>query len=533
MSFPERAGSSAALHFFAAAYLLVAMGAPGAALAQPTGDPISTSAPLAAWALELEDVVQIPNSAGMAPRLEQLVGHPATGLAYVIDQRGTIYAFDPAAPLPSASVFLDLAAAVGSLHTQNESGVRSLAFHPDFDVSGSDGERKMYVAFSRTTGSTPIGGPVVFGSPGPPDHVTVISEWTLDSGGSVELGSYRELIRIEQPFANHNAGHLGFDPSATPGMATYAKLFISVGDGGSGGGPFDLSQDIDATPAPYPHGKILRIDPIASGAAPYTVPPDNPFAGVADRVTEIWAYGFRNPHKFEWDPMTGHMVVSDIGQGVVEEISLVRGGGNYGWNRREGSFVYANGVQVSPLPAGHVTDVFEYPVAQYDHQGNGITGSSAIVGGPIYRGAAIPALYGTMLFADFATNPGPIFAVSVDDLTERDDFTNLANFSGGRLAPFEEVLIRDAGADKTFRQFLRDANGSPGISRTDLRWGVGADGEIYLLNKRDGMVRRISAAPDHPGVPQPVPGLALLGSLAAAAILTAIGVQVTTKQSAG
>jgi len=95
------------------------------------------------------------------------------------------------------------------------------------------------------------------------------------------------------------------------------------------------------------------------------------------------------------------------------------------------------------------------------------------------------------LFADFATNPGPIFAVDVDDLIEHDDFSDIANLDDGRLSPYVEVEIRD-GADKDFRQFLRDANNNPTYSRTDTRWGVGPDGEIYILNKRDGMVRRIA-----------------------------------------
>lgn len=491
--------------------------------AQQTNDPISSSAPLAAWTLVLEEVVQIPDSAGAAPRLEQLVANTATGLAYVIDQRGTIYRFDPSLPNPVVDVFLDLALAVGDLETSNEAGIRSLAFHPDFDEPTASGFRKMYVAFSRAAGSTPIGSPVVFDSPGSTNHWTVISEWTLEPGGDVDLTSYRELMRIEQPFSNHNGGHLGFDPTAIPGTPEYAKLFISVGDGGIGGGPFDLSQDIDATPAPYPHGKLLRIDPLAVGAAPYTVPLDNPFSGIADRVLEVWAYGFRNPHTFEWDTNTGLMYVSDIGQGVVEEISIVRKGGNYGWNLREGAFVFVDGGSVSPLPLDHPSDDFLYPVAQYDHLGNGITESAAIVGGPVYRGSQIPALSGTMFFADFATSPGPIFAVHVSQLVERNDLSNIETLSGGRLSPFEEVLIRDAGLVATFRDILRESTGQSGLQRTDTRWGVGPTGEIFILNKQDGLVRRIAGVIGHPGPPHVVPGPGLLGLFGLAGASIACG----------
>jgi len=492
---------------------------PTAARAQLTGNPIPTSAPVATWSLSLEDVVTIPDSSGAAPRLELLTFNAATGMAYVIDQRGYIYSFDPAAASPTASLFLDLVSAVGNLRIANEAGVRGLAFHPDFGDAGAAGHRKMYTALSRTSSSTPVGSPapVVFGSPGPVDHYTVIAEWSLLPDGSVDVGSYRELIRIAQLYSNHNSGHVGFDPTAASGSPGHGKLFIAVGDGGSAGGPFDLSQDIDATPEPYPHGKILRIDPIASGGAPYTIPPDNPFAGQADRVEEIWAYGMRNPHKFSWDTATGRMYVSDIGQGVVEEISVVDAQANLGWNEREGAFVYENTSNVSPLPAGHASDPYTYPVAQYDHSGNGIAGSAAIVGGSVYRGSEIPQLFGMYFFADFAANPGPIFAVRVADLVARDDFSGIAGLDDGRLAPFVEVRIRDGGVDKDFRQFLRDANSDPGLSRTDTRWGVGPSGEIYLLNKHDGLVRRIVGVVGFPVPEVPVaPSWALL--LAASAL---------------
>ncbi|MBW2420151.1 MAG: PQQ-dependent sugar dehydrogenase [Deltaproteobacteria bacterium] len=504
-----------------------------AAQAQSTGNPIATSAPVAPWSLVLEDVVTIPDSSGAPPRLEFLTSNGTTGLAYVIDQRGFIYSFDPAAASPVATLFLDLGTAVGNLETRNESGVRGLAFHPDFDNVGTSGYRKMYTSLSRTSSSTPVGSPapVVFDSPGSTNHYSVIAEWTLFAGGSVDTGSYRELIRIEQPYGNHNSLYLGFDPTAAPASAEYGKLFISVGDGGNSGDPFDMSQDIDETPEPYPHGKILRIDPNASGGLPYSIPSDNPFAGVADRVEEIWAYGMRNPHKFTWDTSTGLMYVSDIGQGVVEEISVVRKEANLGWNEREGAYVFVNHSNVSPLSAGHASDVYTYPVAQYDHSGNSITGSSAIVGASVYRGSNVSQLTGMYFFADFATNPGPIFAVHVMDLVERDDFSGIAALDDGRLAPFVEVKIHDGGVDKDFRQFLRDANSDPGLSRTDTRWGVGPSGEIFVLNKHDGVVRRISGVVGFPEPPK-VPLLATLGLVLLAASLVGIGLLTSRRLNA-
>jgi glucose/arabinose dehydrogenase len=236
----------------------------------------------------------------------------------------------------------------------------------------------------------------------------------------------------------------------------------------------------------------------------------------------------RNPHKFSWDRATGVMYVSDIGQGVVEEISVVRKEVNLGWNLREGAYEYVNTNGVAPLPAGHASDPYSYPVAQYDQNSNGLTGSAAIVGGSVYRGSAIPQLKGQYFFADFSNNPGPFFAVHVSDLVERDDFSNIASFDDGRLAPFVEVRIREGGADKTFRQFLRDANANPGLNRTDTRWGVGPDGEIYVLNKHDGRVRRIAGVVDFPD-PE-VPALPGWGLLIPAVLLGGAGFEVLRRR---
>ncbi|MCR9097854.1 MAG: PQQ-dependent sugar dehydrogenase [bacterium] len=481
------------------------------ASAQTTGNPIPTSAPIASWTIELADVVTIPDSAGLPPRLEDLVWNETTGLAYVIDQRGTIHSFPLPSASPVASVFLDLDAAVGDLFIANEAGVRAMAFHPDFGDPTAPGFRKLYVTFSRTAQALPVGGPVDFASPSGVDHRTVLAEWTLLPSGEVDPASYRELMRIAQPFVNHDGGDLGFDPRRSPGDADYGLLYLALGDGGSFGDPFGLAQDIDTTPTAYPHGKILRIDPLQAGTAPYSVPASNPFFGQPDRIEEIWAYGFRNPHKFFWDRVSGRLLVSDIGQGVVEEIDLVRRGQNHGWDGREGAYTYVNGSSVSPLPPEHPNDDFAYPVAQYDHVQNGLTGNAAIVAGPVYRGASIPALTGTMFFADFATSPGPIFAVHVNQLLERNAFGAIGALEDGRLAPYQEVRIRDGGVDKTFRDFLRDATGNPFLSRTDTRFAEGDDGEIYVLNKQDGVVRRISAAPGHPGPSFFVPVLGGVG----------------------
>ncbi len=189
------------------------------------------------------------------------------------------------------------------------------------------------------------------------------------------------------------------------------------------------------------------------------------------------------------------MLISNIGQGSIEEIEVGVAGANYGWDVREGTFITTGNFNVlDDLPAGHPSDSFTYPVAQYDHNNNLFDTSAgdsvAITGGPVYRGTGVPQLTGMYFFGDFGTNSGPIFAVDVDGLVQRDDFTNLSNLNDGLLAPFAEVQLTFGGVDKTLLQIITDELGSnPG--RTDLRFGVGPDDEIYVLNKRDGVVRKI------------------------------------------
>ncbi|MEQ8208815.1 MAG: PQQ-dependent sugar dehydrogenase [Lacipirellulaceae bacterium] len=457
-------------------------------------NPINATVPTSPWSIQLEDVVTIPNNGGNSPRLEELVFGGAPGQAYVIEQRGEIYRFDPNAANPTPTLWLDVADFLGSdFNFNNEGGLRGLAFHPDFNDSQSDGYRKFYTTHSRDA-FTPLAGspsPTIFNSPPGVNHDSVVAEWMVNANGTVDTSSYRELMRIGQPFSNHNIGRLGFNPTATPGTADYGNLYIAVGDGGSGGDPNDLAQDIDTTPSAWAHGKILRVDPIATATDPYTIPNDNPFAGQSNRIQEAWAYGLRNSHKFYWDRKTGEMYISDIGQGNIEEISRGVSGGNYGWRDREGTFQFEGGF--GTLPANHPNDSFIYPVAQYDHDpdNNGFNSSSAVVGGFVYRGTDIPELNGVYFFADFATNSNPIYAVDVDDLVDRDDFTNVSQFNNGFLAPFVDVPINDNGTLKSYRQFLRDENNAS-YSRTDIRFGEGPDGTLYFMNKRDGTIRRVT-----------------------------------------
>ncbi len=202
-------------------------------------------------------------------------------------------------------------------------------------------------------------------------------------------------MRFQQPFANHNGGHAVFDPLAAPGDPDYGLLYLGVADGGSGGDPMNLAQDLGSA-----FGKILRIDPLGADAAngKYGIPPDNPYVADGDpaRSARSSPRGCAIPQRIGWDPATGAMYMADIGQNLVEEVSPVTAGANLGWNRWEGSFAFVSraGVDVSN-PRGD--PAMTYPVAEYAH-GDPLLGSrAAATGVVVYRGDAIPQLENRVL----------------------------------------------------------------------------------------------------------------------------------------
>lgn len=486
---------------YTSCFLLLSLLASSANAAFPTGNAINGTLPMTSWSLELEDVLTIPNSSGQAPRLEEIVSGGAPGLAYVVDQRGSIYSFNPTDASPSASTFLDLSTAVPDFNDGSQTGVRGLAFHPDFNSADTEGFRKFYTSHSRDAFAGTTSNPKFFNSPPGLNHDSVVGEWTVNANGTVDTSSYRELIRVGQPEFDHNVGAIGFNPNVSSADADYGNLYIALGDGGGGGDPNNLAQDISTTASGsgnkgFPHGSILRVNPIASGGDPFTIPADNPFVGQADAIEEIWAYGLRNPHKFTWDRVSGKMLIADIGQSNIEEINLGASGANYGWNEYEGTFQLNSTTVVDTLSPSHTTDEFTYPVAQYDRDfdNNGFGDHLfAVVGGSVYRGDAVPQLRGKYFFGDFSQTENSIFAVNVDELVQREDFTDVDNINQGFLAPFEAVRLTQNGVEKSFLQIVRDASNNQSLNRSDLRYGIGPDNEIYVINKRDGVVRRFAS----------------------------------------
>ena len=299
----------------------------------------------------------------LAERLEPLaqglaqpvaVTTPGDGRLYVVEQGGTVRVVQDGTLLPEP--FLDLRDRVRS---GGERGLLGLAFAPDYASSG-----RLYVDYTDRDGNS------------------VLARFTRARGAAaVDPASGMTLMRVRQPYANHNGGHLLFGPDG--------YLYWGLGDGGSGGDPQGNGQNLQTL-----LGTILRLDVAGDGAVPA---PGNPFLERADARPEVWLYGLRNPWRFSFDAATGDLYIGDVGQNAYEEIDYLpaadQGGQNFGWNVMEGDHCYRP-------PQGCDASGMTAPIVTYPHDaawGNSVTG------GFVYRGTALPDLQGAYLFADFGS----------------------------------------------------------------------------------------------------------------------------------
>jgi hypothetical protein len=380
----------------------------------------------------------------------------------------------------AVTLYLDLTAPDWKVSVQaqnSERGFQSFAFHPQFSQRGARGFGKFYTVVDSSNTAVPAD---FKPSGGNHPHDTLLLEWSAkDPAASTYDGSApREVIRFEQPYPNHNAGHLTFNPLASAGAADYGLLYMGFADGGSGGDPLGHAQNLNSA-----FGKILRLDPLGNNSAngKYGIPASNPFVndGKAETLGEIYAYGVRNPQRLFWDSKNGNMFMSDIGQDTVEEISPVTAGANLGWNVWEGNFRFVSRRVDGSNPRSD--PAVTYPTVEYGQLDPLLMNNSAAIGGLVYRSTRIPQLANLLIFGD---NPsGEIFYVSADNLPK----------AGGQDA-IRRILLNDGGTSKTFLQVIREKNAAQGrnpANRADLRFGEGPDGRIFLLNKRDGTIRLI------------------------------------------
>lgn len=371
--------------------------------------PTATSAPSPALA---RPVRPAPGQYGLAAvasgfrRPLYLTAAPsaADGRLFVVEQDGTIITVHngrrPAPP------FLDIRDRVNA--RANEQGLLSVAFDPDFAANGT-----FYIYYTDSGGDT------------------VVARYRLapNNPAVADPGSEEIILRVEQPYSNHNGGLVLFGPDG--------YLYIGLGDGGSGGDPQGHGQDPRTL-----LGTILRVD--VRRSATYVVPPDNPFVGQSDRRPEIWAYGLRNPWRFSFDRLTGDLYIADVGQNAWEEVSFQpassTGGENYGWKVYEGSALFQGPPRAGLTP----------PISEYGRQEG-----CSVTGGYVYRGRQLPALVGNYLFGDYCT--GFVWA-----LTPQADGT------------WVRTLLFDSNAQIT-------------------SFGEDADGEVYVVDRQGTIYRITAA----------------------------------------
>jgi hypothetical protein len=444
-----------------------------------TNDPFPMPIPATEGAIRVgvAEFASIPDIDAVAARMMHLVNEPGSRRLFVNDMRGPIYRVSNDGK--TVTQFVDINAPQWEMPVQSmgrERGFQSFAFHPQFAQAGAPGYGKFYT-YTDTSNMTPALD--FLPAPGGMNtHDTVLLEWTAKtaSAAAYDGGPPRELFRLRQPFANHNAGHMAFNPNAAPGSPDFGLLYVGVADGGSGGDPLNMSQNLGSA-----FGKVFRIDPLGNNSRnkKYGIPSANPFVKTAGALPEIYAYGVRNPQRFAWDPRNGNLFLADIGQNIIEEVSLVTAGANLGWNVWEGSFRFISRQAVS-VENRRGDPKMTYPVVEYGQPDPLLQSNAAANGVIVYRGNEIPQISNLVLFTDMPS--GEIFYFSADKLP-----------NGGQES-IRRIIFRDNGMDKTMLQLIQEKNMAQGkkpATRSDLRLALGPDNEIFLLNKGDGTIRRL------------------------------------------
>lgn len=296
---------------------------------------------------------------------------------FVVEKTGRVRIFAGGQVKPNA--FLDLSREVSN---GSEQGLLSIAFAPDYSFSGL-----VYADYTDRKGDTRV---VEYKVSSDPDRI--------------DPATRREILFVDQPFANHNGGLLIFD--------RLGVLIVGMGDGGSGGDPSNRAQDLSSL-----LGKLLRIDARnPAGGRPYGIPSDNPFVSRASARPEIWAYGLRNPWRFSLEPATGDLYLGDVGQNRVEEIDYVPAdkiaGANFGWRVFEGNLRYTSErLDVSQT----IQPVIVYP----------LDGTCAVTGGFLYRGE-VNTLRGAYLYGDYCAGFVKSFRLSGGAVVDPKEYPALA-----------------------------------------------------------------------------------------------------------
>lgn len=437
---------------------------------QPLGEPIFRPQPDSltdsGLEIEIESWTQLPATHEKHPKARITLFREVPGRGYyVVDLRGQLYHLTESG---EHSLYFDLAAAAPDLAIEPglATGFGSFAFHPDFKKNGL-----LYTIHSEKVGTVTVVPDFAYADSLPVLLQWVLSEWkTPTPDAPVFHGERRELLRVNFMTGLHGMQEIAFRSTAQKGDPDRNYLYVSMGEGAAvrDGFPEVCGKKTDIW------GTLIRIDPAGNNSknGQYGIPPDNPFVDATDPdvVQEIWTYGFRNPHRFCWDQVSGQLLITDIGQDQIEEINIGEAGANYGWPYREGPYLIDPIVDlpnVYPLPQGDSALGIKYPFAFYDHHAG-----DAIAGGIVYRGSQFPLLQGQYLMGDIPS--GKVFLFDYD--AQR----------AGKRAPIQSVSIRYKGEPFLFRSFFEK-------KRVEFRLGFDLRGNIFLLTKADGTIWRIKA----------------------------------------
>jgi hypothetical protein len=539
MSSDRHCGKRFRFELFAQSAVLIAAWLAGtiARAAYPTAPQITDKNALGQIRVALEDYATAPNTAtsstdrtaAQVARINFMRPDPADPAKYVVnDLNGNFYTLDKATR--QFTTFFNFADVFPNFDTNPgfAAGVVTFQFDPGFNDPTSPGYGEFYTTHTEVDS---LINPTSY-------RVGVLTQWNVPSPAnfgnpaSAAQLTHREMLRVTYSSNIHPIGDIAFNPNAHPGDADYRMMYVASGDGAAGESGSATTRGQDQSLNNY-LGKILRIRPNAvSSSTPYSIPADNPFAASIYTFNggkpEIWAYGFRNPHRLSWDTVSGKLIVDNIGLHSYEEINFVAPGQNYGYSALEGNQVLDGNVSHStfnqvtddPLPStlpltigpGHTngTIVPTYPVLQYSHQDG-----DAISSGFVYRGTNIPQLIGKYVFGDITT--GRLFYVDYAALTAQESLNTpipmsnvhelLVMVNGSPMRIFDlvhqtfdlrndGVLDGDRLPGSAESTDGNDPYGVPyGGGRSDIRLAVGDDNELYLISKSDGMIRSILDVP--------------------------------------
>ena len=490
--------------------------------------------------LELTEYAQLPitgdlggeNTRGQLARVNFMRDEPGGRRFFVNDLNGPLYILDK--QTKRFTTYLDFNGAAGrpglftklTFERNLATGLINFLFDPDYARNGVFYTIHMEDPTIEGTADPKPG--VVPGldlkgfqttasivSPAPPGFVinreAVMIEWTdRNTANTTFEGRARELLRMQLASPIHPLGEMTFNPTARRGDPDWRVMYVGSGDAGTGEQK-DIRR-LNPQRLDNLNGKILRIVPdlrehtktsTVSENGRYRIPNDNPFVSVDGARKEIWAVGLRNPHRLVWDidpaqPRAPRLLAFNIGLSAWETVMIIKKGANYGYSLREGPQAMTPGGMV-PVPADdtvpvQITDTITrgtirptYPVIAYRHIS---TGGDAIAGGFIYHGKKIPALEKKLLFADITT--GRVWYADSEDVWKADDG------DPATLAAMHEV---DAGlrrlVEETFHarggrgDVLPGAAAVSGKGRVDVRFAEDHEGELYVLTKSDGMIRRV------------------------------------------